>query len=196
MSTTRKLDTSMLNLTNQFLIATPKMDASLFERSVIYICQHDPQGAMGIMINHPIEPRLKDILRHLDIQYQPDFVAQDQIVYAGGPVQIEHGFVLHTPIGNWKTSITLTDELAVTTSRDVLEAMSLNHGPQQTMIALGYAGWEANQLEEEILDNVWLTTPANLELIFNTPPKQRWAQAIQLTGVTNPHLLSPHAGHA
>lgn len=183
------------SLKNQFLIAMPGLEDPNFSRTVTYICDHDEHGAMGIVVNRPSELHLSDVLAHMNIDNHNPW-ANEQTVYLGGPVQEERGFVLHSPRnGGWKSSIPVTDEIGITTSRDILEAMAEGRGPTRSLVALGYAGWGAGQLEEEIQQNAWLSGPAESDILFNMPPAKRWAAAARLLGV-DMALMSTDAGHA
>jgi len=182
------------SLKNQFLIAMPGLEDPNFARTVTYICEHNADGAMGIVINRPSELRLSDVLTHMEIS--PEATGLDeQPVYLGGPVEEERGFVLHTPAGEWDASMPITDDISITTSRDILEAMAIGKGPDKALIALGYAGWGAGQLDEEIQNNAWLSGPADPAILFNMPADQRWNAAARLLGV-DMNLLSTDAGHA
>ena len=164
------------NFTNQFLIAMPTLADPNFFRTVTLICDHSDQGALGIVINHPTEILLGELLDHLEFETRdPD--ARQIPVYNGGPVQIDRGFVLHEPIGDWDSTLPITDELALTTSRDILAALAHGEGPRRVLVALGYAGWGAGQLEQEMADNAWLSCAADQDIIFDLPPEQRWRAA-------------------
>lgn len=181
-------------LTNQFLVAMPGMDDPNFRESVTYICEHNEQGALGIIINRPMNVVLEDVLKQLALKTDdPDTAACP--VYLGGPVATERGFVIHEPMGGWDATLRVTDSIGVTTSRDVLEAMASGGGPRRCMVALGYAGWTAGQLEEELKTNSWLAVPADSRIIFDTPPELRWQAAARILGV-DLTLLSGDAGHA
>ncbi len=183
------------SLKNQFLIAMPGLEDPHFSRTVTYICDHGEHGAMGIVVNRPSDLHLADVLDHMGIDNHNPW-ANDQIVYLGGPVQEERGFVLHRPReGGWKSSIPVTDDIGITTSRDILEAMAEGKGPTQAVVALGYAGWSAGQLEAEMQQNAWLSGPAEVGVLFDLPPEQRWAAAARLLGV-DMSLMSTDAGHA
>ena len=184
-----------MDLTNQFLVATPQIKDRLFERTVIYVCQHDHDGTMGIVVNRATNARLEAIFSQLDIGFSHSNHAQDP-VYAGGPVHPEHGFILHSPIGSWKSSMIVTDQLAVTTSKDILEALADNQGPTNYMISLGYAGWDQEQIEQEISRNDWFVIPADETLIFNTPVDKRWEAALACMGIHDIATLSSFSGHA
>lgn len=180
-------------LTNHFLLAMPALTDPHFHQSVTYICEHTDKGAMGIIVNRPADLILGDIFKQMDIEARPE--AAEQPVLYGGPVLQNRGFVLHTPAGGWESTLQVSDRVAVTTSRDILVAMAEGKGPEQALVALGYAGWGAGQLEAELRDNAWLAAPADLEIMFATPLEKRWAQAARLLGV-DPAMLSGDAGHA
>lgn len=177
---------------NQFLLAMPGQVAGDFAASVTLIADHNADGAMGLVINKPSDLALVDMLSQLDIEAHVD---RDMPVYWGGPVQTERGFVLHADEGEWESSLHLDGGLAITTSRDILEAIGNGFGPSAYLITLGYAGWGKGQLENEILANSWLTTPAESRIIFQSPSARRWADAAGLLGL-QPHQLSGLAGHA
>jgi putative transcriptional regulator len=149
---------------------------------------------MGIVINRPMNVDLGDVLEHMDIEAQ-DPVAARLPIFEGGPVQRERGFVIHRPIGEWDAMLTVSDDLGITTSRDILGAIAKGQGPHQVLIALGYAGWGAGQLEQELAENAWLSIPADDQIIFDTPPHKRWEAAAARLGV-DLTLLSNEAGHA
>ena len=179
---------------NQFLIAMPGLADPNFHQTVTYICEHDEGGAMGIVINRPLNLTLDELLKHLQIPIeQPD--AATIPLYSGGPVQQEQGFVLHTPIGNWDSTLQITDAIAITTSRDILQALARHEGPDRVLIALGYAGWGPGQLEREMIANAWLSGPADPDILFNVAINERWAAAAALLGV-DLRLLSGDTGHA
>lgn len=181
-------------LTNQFLIAMPGLEDPNFFHSVTYICEHNEEGALGLVINRPLEMQLGEILKHINLpQAAPE--AQQIRVHLGGPVQQDRGFVLHQPLGDWDATLKVTDRIGVTSSIDILEAIAGNQGPERSLIALGYAGWGAGQLEREMAENAWLSGPADPEILFNTPDEQRWRAAAASLGV-NLDLLSGDAGHA
>jgi putative transcriptional regulator len=182
------------SLTNHFLIAMPGLQDPNFSRTVTYICEHTEQGAMGIVINRPMDIRLGEVLSQLDIETQDPGVL-DTFVYLGGPVQTERGFVLHSSGQSYESTLCITPEICVTTSRDVLEAIADGRGPARKLIALGYAGWGGGQLEVEMSANAWLSGPADGEIIFRLPADGRWQAAANLLGV-DLNLLSGEAGHA
>jgi putative transcriptional regulator len=182
------------SLTNHFLIAMPGLKDPNFSRTVTYVCEHTEHGAMGIVINRPMDIRLGDVLDQLDIEPTVAGVA-DTRVYLGGPVQTDRGFVIHSGPVEYDSTLAVTPDIRVTTSRDVLEAIALGQGPAQTLIALGYAGWGGGQLEEELSANAWLSGPADADIIFSRSPGERWLAAAQLLGI-DLNLLSGEAGHA
>lgn len=182
------------NFTNEFLIAMPALADPNFFRSVTLICDHNDQGALGIVINHPTELQLGELFDHLGIEAVHG-AAREIPVFNGGPVQIERGFVLHEPLGNWESTLAVTDQLGLTTSKDILADIALGQGPRRVFVALGYAGWGSGQLEHEMSDNAWLTTPCDTRIVFDLPPEQRWREAAQQLGV-DLDLLAGDAGHA
>jgi len=182
------------SLTNHFLIAMPGLQDPNFSRTVTYVCEHTEQGAMGIVINRPMDIRLGEVLEQLDIA-SGDRGVLDALIYLGGPVQPDRGFVLHTTGEGFDSTLSITAEISVTTSRDVLEAIADGKGPDRRLVALGYAGWGGGQLEEEMSANSWLSGPADEEIIFSLPADARWQAAAQLLGV-DLNLLSGEAGHA
>jgi putative transcriptional regulator len=182
-----------INLTSHFLIAMPAMSDPNFSRTLTFICEHNERGALGIVVNRPIEVTLASLFRQVEIE-SPGAPLADQPVFYGGPVQFDHGFVLHRPVGAWKSTLPV-GEIGLTTSRDILEAMSTGQGPRQQLVALGYAGWAPGQLEDEILRNGWLTVQADLDVIFDVPPEGRYEAAMHALGV-NAANLSEEAGHA
>lgn len=181
-------------LTNQFLVAMPALEDPNFRESVTYICEHNAQGALGIVINRPTNVVLGDILKQLAIE-PGDRKAADTPIYNGGPVQPERGFVIHEPQGGWESTLKIGARIGITTSKDVLAAMARGAGPEKALVALGYAGWGAGQLEEEIKSNSWLSTPADMRIVFEVPVEQRWQAAAKLLGV-DLSLLSGDSGHA
>jgi putative transcriptional regulator len=182
------------SLRDHFLLAMPGLSEGIFSQSVTYICEHGESGAMGIVINQPLDLSVEEIFEHLQIDAGRDF--SDSPVMAGGPVQIDHGFVLHRDCDKtWEASIKVTPEVTLTTSRDILRAIANANGPSDHLIALGYAGWAAGQLEQELAENSWLTLPADSDIIFATPADQRLGAAAALLGI-DMNLISAEAGHA
>ncbi len=182
------------SFTDHFLIAMPSLDDPNFQRSVTYICEHNADGALGIVINRPTDVSLGELLEHTDIETSITGVA-DRTVFMGGPVQQDRGFVLHTPGGEWDSTLAVSPQAAVTTSRDILAAIARADGPERYMVALGYAGWGAGQLEQEMAENAWLCGPASADILFDLPVEQRWQAAAALLGV-DLALLSSDTGHA
>jgi len=182
------------NLTNHFLIAMPALEDPNFSRTVTYVCEHNDEGALGIVINRPSELTLRDLLSHMEIEL-PASAGRDVPVFVGGPVQRERGFVLHPPGGGWEATMEIDGAVAITTSRDVLEAMADGSGPSRFLVALGYAGWGPGQLEREMAENAWLSGPADPAIIFERDTDERWQAAAALLGV-DLSLLSSDTGHA
>ncbi|MFC4654575.1 MULTISPECIES: YqgE/AlgH family protein [Rheinheimera] len=185
----------MDNLQNHLLIAMPTLEDPNFKRSVTYICEHNAEGAMGIVINHPMSVTVADLLSQLQIEFDPQSKAAKAQVCAGGPVQNDRGFVLHSPQQGYASSMQLNNGLMVTTSKDILENLTTAQGPQQFILALGYAGWSAGQLEQEIADNSWLVIPADNQIIFELSHAEKWQGATHKLGI-DVWQISPQAGHA
>ena len=182
------------SLRDHFLLAMPTLREGIFFQSITYICEHGAEGAMGIVINQPLELSVAEIFEHLQIKADPS--TSQYPVMAGGPVQIDHGFVLHRNCDkHWEASLEVTAEITLTTSRDILRSIAEGAGPADHLIALGYAGWSAGQLEEELAQNSWLTLPADSDIIFSTPYQQRANAAAAILGV-DMNLISGQAGHA
>lgn len=169
-------------LADHFLIAVPAMDDPNFARGLTLLCQHDEAGAMGLLVNRVSDYCLGDVLRQMKIETD-DAALAAQPVLIGGPVQPERGFVLHDDGRDWVSTLRINDRLAVTTSRDILEAMARGEGPEHALVALGYAGWTAGQLEAELAENVWLTVPADRDILFSLPLERRWQAAAERLGV-------------
>jgi putative transcriptional regulator len=182
------------SLSNHLLIAMPGLADPHFARGVTLICKHDADGALGILVNRPSELKVGQIFEQMGLRSQCPGLAT-QTVYFGGPVQTDRGFVLHEPGGSYEWSYPISPELTMTTSRDVLEAMAAGRGPRSALVAIGYAGWGAGQLEEEIRQNAWLWAPAARSILFDTPIEQRWRAAAQLAGI-DLRQLTDYAGHA
>lgn len=182
------------SLKDRFLIALPALQDPNFKRSVTYLCEHSAEGTMGIIINRLSSLQLSDVLQHMEIEETPQ-TPSDLPIHIGGPVQEERGFLIHTPPKRWDSTLVITDELAITTSRDILKAIARGEGPDEVLIALGYAGWGPGQLEQELQQDSWLVGPASREIIFHTPVEKRWEAAAELTGVDMNRITST-AGHA
>ncbi len=181
-------------LSNHFLIAMPQLADPNFFHTVTYICEHNAEGALGIVINRPLGLQLGEVFSHMEITAQIP-ASRDIPIYSGGPVQQDRGFVIHRPVGDWSASLQVTKSIAVTSSRDILSAMAAGEGPENALVALGYAGWGAGQLEQEMLDNAWLSGPADERIIFDLPTERRWEAAAALLGV-DIHTLTGQPGHA
>ena len=188
------MDATPTPLANQVLIALPSLHESAFARSVALICQHDEDGAMGIVVNRASEYTLGEVLGQMSIAGGSDAM-RAQVVLAGGPVHPERGFVLHDGDRKWESTMGITRSLSLTTSRDILEAMADGEGPHNVIVALGCAGWGAGQLEQELTDNDWLTAPADAELLFTLPLEARWQAAAGRIGVDFGHLAA-YSGRA
>ena len=182
------------NLTGHFLIAMPSLDDSYFNQAVTYICEHEDNGSFGVVINQQSNITLQQIAEEMKIETVSAPV-NDQPVFVGGPVEQGRGFILHRPVGNWQSSMKLSDTVALTTSKDILSAILTNEGPDDSIVALGYAGWSAGQLDDEMARNTWLTCLADEEIMFQTPPEKRWRAAAEKIGI-DMTLLSNDAGHA
>ena len=182
------------SLRDQFLIAMPALSDPNFDHSVTYICEHNEEGAMGIVINRLMSLTMAEVLAQMGIEPSNRFNTQLH-VHEGGPVQPEHGFVLHTPVGAWESSLQVGDGIALTTSRDIVSAIAHGEGPRHYLIALGYAGWGPGQLERELADNAWLSSPASSQILFDLPIEERWGAAAALLGV-DLSLLSSDIGHS
>jgi len=192
--TTKENKTRMDNLQNHFLVAMPSLKDGFFERSVIYLCEHNDKGAMGLTVNVALDLDLRTMLTQMKLPTPAESLS-GRPVLAGGPVSTDRGFVLHTPMTGFHSSLRLAPELMVTTSLDILSTLGTAAAPDQYLVALGYAGWEAGQLEQELLDNSWLTIPADPELLFKVPLKDRWQTAAGRLGI-DVWQLAPEAGHA
>ena len=182
------------SLTNQFLIAMPAMTDANFSQTVTFIWEHNTEGALGIIINRPLQMKLADVFEQLKMPTPNDALGR-QPVLQGGPVQTDRGFVVHHSGGQWEHSRQISPRIQVTTSPDILDAMARGSGPETAIVALGYAGWSAGQLEKELAQNAWLTAPADERILFDTPFEQRWRAAGRLLGV-DLATISPQAGHA
>jgi putative transcriptional regulator len=184
----------MRSLEGHFLIAMPAMADPNFSATVTYMCKHDADGALGITINRPTTMLVGEIFRQLSLEVV-DHTQAERLVLSGGPVHRDRGFVLHRSAGDYESTLTTQDGLKVTVSQDVLSAMASGQGPDPALVALGYAGWEAGQLEAELAANAWLSVPADPAIMFDTPFEHRWAAAAALLGVDIGQLAS-YAGHA
>lgn len=183
------------SLTGHFLIAMPALGDPHFARGVTFVCQHGEEGTMGLVVNRASDYSLGEVMEQMQMNCEREEIAATQVLL-GGPVQAERGFVLHAPDERkWDSTFQISDALAVTTSRDILAAMAQGNGPPRALIALGYAGWGAGQLEQELRDNAWLTVEADDRILFDTALEQRWNAAVALVGV-DPAQLANYSGHA
>ena len=185
---------SSVNLTDNFLIAMPALEDPYFSNALVYICEHNENGALGVIVNRPIDMSLAGLLEKIDIKLEAESLA-NLPVYFGGPVQLDRGFVLHRPHGQWQSTLVVNSEVGLTSSRDVLAAVGKEGLPAEIIVTLGYAGWEAGQLENELSQNSWLTVPAKPSILFEMPPEERLPAAMQNLGVSFTQL-SDVAGHA
>jgi putative transcriptional regulator len=183
-----------MNLTHQFLIAMPGMVDPNFAGSVVYVCEHNDKGALGLVINRPSDITLEGLFDKVELRLEIA-VRKDDPVMIGGPVQTERGFVLHSPGTRYNSTLPITEAMALTTSKDVLEAIAAGSGPDKVLVTLGYSGWGAGQLEDEIGQNAWLTVVADSAVIFDTAPEARFAASLRLLGI-DPANLTGQAGHA
>lgn len=183
----------MMSLRNQLLVAMPTLDEPYFSKSVILICDHNEQGAMGLIINQPSPLPLSQLLIQMGIESDDDW-QEPRLVLSGGPVQRERGFVIHKPSGQWEASLSLSDDFSITTSRDILQALTEQPELSTALVALGYTGWSANQLEGELANNAWLCVPATPQLVFEIPFEQRWQAAAASIGI-DIHAISWQIGH-
>jgi len=182
------------NFTDHFLIAMPNMLDPNFAGTLTYICDHGEQGALGVVVNRPIELNMDALFSQIGLDLG-DANLKTRPVYYGGPVQVERGFVLHRPLGHWGSTLSVNDRVGLTTSKDILEATARLEGPAEILVTLGYAGWGPGQLEDEIKQNAWLTVQADPEVIFGLPAEQRIGAAMKLLGI-DLAMLSEEAGHA
>lgn len=184
----------MRTLEDHFLIAMPAMGDPNFNHTVTYLCKHDAEGALGIIINRPGEMQLGEVLRQLGLKTDDEHLAGHPVL-SGGPVQPERGFVLHRDGGEYESTVPGESGIRVTVSQDILSEVAAGNGPDQVVVALGYAGWAPGQLETELAANAWLCTPADAGVVFDIPFEQRWAAGVGLLGVEIGQL-SNYAGHA
>ena len=216
----------MKSLENQFLIAMPALADDYFNKTVTYICEHNDDGAMGLIINMPVNITLHDLLKQIEendleeskksatsqtsdeknekqLEQKPASINEniqldhslEQLVLSGGPISQNRGFVLHQTQSGWKSSLALSEDIMITTSKDILMALGTKNAPDQFMVTLGYAGWGPGQLEAELQANSWLTIDADSDILFNTPIEQRWQKATEKLGIDVVHLSSD-IGHA
>lgn len=181
------------SLRGHFLIAMPSLRDPIFANTITYVCEHSREGALGIVVNHPLELDLGEIFKQLDLESTNPLASMP--VLSGGPVQMDRGFVLHPRGEKWESTIEVSSDISLTASRDIMVSLAENKGPQKALVALGYAGWGAGQLEEEIGQNSWLTVPADSSILFDTPCEQRWTAASKYLGI-DLNLIHSTAGHA
>ncbi|MEO5932584.1 MAG: YqgE/AlgH family protein [Duganella sp.] len=185
-----------LNLANHFLIAMPSMQDPVFGGTVVYVCEHNENGVLGVVINKPTDMTMQVLFERIDLTPDAGFASHvDEPIMFGGPVQDDRGFVLHTPGNRYSSSLTVTKDIAFTTSIDVLEAVAAGDGPPRMLVSIGYSGWSPGQLEEEIGRNGWLTVGADPDILFNLPIEERYTAAMRLLGI-DPVMLTSEAGHA
>ena len=182
------------SLCNQLLIAMPGMEDPNFSSSVTLICEHSNEGALGIVINKPLQLQLGDVFKQLSLNEADAAMASHPVLH-GGPVGTDRGFVLHNPGAAYESSLAVSSDIHLTFSKDVLDAMATGSGPGKSLVALGYAGWDAGQLEQEILSNSWLSVPATTDIVFDLPFDQRWTAAARTLGIDITQI-APDAGHA
>ncbi|HXZ53560.1 MAG TPA: YqgE/AlgH family protein [Burkholderiales bacterium] len=185
---------SSINLTHHFLIAMPNMVDPHFARTLTYVCEHNEQGALGVVVNRPIDMTMQALFERLSLTLRQSELANAPVFF-GGPVQTDRGFVLHAPAGNWQSTLRVREAIGLTTSKDVLEAVGRGEGPAKILVTLGYAGWSAGQLEHELSQNAWLTVEAQDAIIFDTPVEERLPAAMELLGIDFARLQD-EAGHA
>lgn len=183
-----------LDFRHHFLIAMPAMADSSFAKTLVYICEHNEQGALGIIVNRPTNLSLSELFEQTKIP-MGEFESNSMPVYFGGPVQTDRGFVLHKPLGQWQSTLAINDNLGLTTSRDILLAVGAGLEPKKLLLTLGYSGWAQGQLEHELTQNAWLTVPASEHILFELPPEERLLAAMALLGIDYASL-SEYAGHA
>ncbi len=185
-----------MTLSSTFLVATPKWNGTIYERSIIFVCEHHEQGSVGLICNRPTSFNLDYICEQLQVDCNNSHFKNMPLLF-GGPTQPERGFVLHQPQGDWRSSLVIKDDdVILTTSNDIIKAMAINNGPEKAMIALGYSGWEPGKLETEIIDDLWLVCPFKKELLYEVPFSNRWEYAGQAMGVNLNVLTFGTSGHA
>ncbi len=183
-----------VNLTDNFLIAMPTLEDPYFSNALVYICEHTENGALGIIVNRPIDMNLAGLFDKIDIKLENEKLGELP-VYFGGPVQLDRGFVLHRPMGMWQSTLCVGSDVGLTSSRDILASVASSGVPAEFIVTLGYAGWDAGQLEDELAQNSWLTVPAKSSILFELPPEERLPAAMQKLGISFTQL-SDVAGHA
>jgi putative transcriptional regulator len=188
------LQTDNNSLANQYLLATPSIQDPLFASSIVYMCEHTIDGSMGLVINHLSDQTLEDIFDQLEIECEDQNILNTHI-FIGGPVKLQQGFVLHTPQGNWDKTMLVGEDIFLTSSRDILEAIAHHQGPEQYLVLLGFSGWAPGQLEKELQENSWLTAKATHQITYSHDIDQKWQMAFDTLGF-NLDKLSPTTGNA
>jgi putative transcriptional regulator len=183
-----------VDLTGHFLIAMPAMADPFFSKTLTYICEHSEQGALGLVVNRPIDLTLKELFDQLSIS-SDDLVLGSHPVMFGGPIQLDRGFVLHQPVGKWQSTMVVNQGMGLTTSLDILQAIAKGGSPKQLLVTLGYSGWAPGQIEHELAQNTWLTVPASSDIIFELPSEERLTAAMNLLGIDF-SSLSDEVGHS
>ena len=183
-----------INLTDHFLIAMPAMADPYFARTLVYIAEHNARGALGVIVNRPIDMSLGTLLGKIDVPLASEGFAKLPVLF-GGPVQTDRGFVLHRPLGQWQSTLVINEQVGLTSSRDILQSVAGKGQPHDLMVTLGYSGWSAGQLEHELAQNAWLTVAAELPILFDLPYEERLASALDLLGVSLTNLAD-QVGHA
>jgi putative transcriptional regulator len=183
-----------VNLTHHFLIAMPAMVDPHFAHTLTFVCEHGPNGALGIVVNRPTDMTLSALFEQIEVDLADSALGRSPVFY-GGPVQMDRGFVLHRPLGNWQSTLAVSDDVGLTTSKDVLQALARGEGPRDVLVSLGYAGWSAGQLEQELAQNAWLTVDADADVLFGVPPEGRLPAAMSRLGIDFSRL-SEDVGHA
>lgn len=183
-----------MSLAKHLLVAMPTQDDAIFAHSVIYICDYHELGTVGLIINRPTEYPVKMLFEHLELESPSDIISSQPLMF-GGPIQPERGFVIHRPVGNWRSSLLLEEDVTITTSNDIINAIVLGKGPTDSLITLGYAGWDSSKLEKEIIDDLWLVCPFRADLLYDVPFNERWKEAALTIGVHMDQLISG-GGHA
>jgi putative transcriptional regulator len=184
-----------LELSNHFLIAMPQMAGPNFAETLTLICEHSDQGALGFVINRPTEVLVSELFEQQNVKISTENPLLSSALYAGGPVNTEQGFILHSPEMTWETTMRVGNDFGITASLDIIEATATGNGPEHNLFLLGYAGWAPGQLEQEITANTWLTSQADPDIVFGLPSKDRWKAAAEGLGI-DLNLLTPDAGHA
>lgn len=182
-----------MNLTNYFLVATPNLDDSTFSGSVIYICEHSENGAMGVIINKPSPIGMEVVFASTGNRIPERFI--NHYIMMGGPMQVDRGFVVHTPIGNWQSTLTITDDNGISTSKDIIESLAKDERVEKALLTIGYSSWTKGQLEHELAENSWFVVPADNHILFDTPVEEKYDAALSKLGINHVNLMHG-VGHA